>query len=181
MRGLSCTAPVILSCVPSEPGGRHGSLLSWHLSHYFCQCLPYYWGANWGTSPATKFALSSDSPPIASASIAAASTQTNSAPTPFVWAPQWGCTWPASLLSSSSSLVAGTVMPSFASTFTARSKNSVLLSPPKCFSPMSSLPSQGSPENPRVSHNSNNFAGRGLNIGFTAQNHAMTHTFSLHH
>jgi hypothetical protein len=33
------------------------------------------------------------------------------------------------------------------------------------------------PEDPRVSHNnSNNFAARGLNIGFTAQKHAMTHT-----
>jgi hypothetical protein len=37
------------------------------------------------------------------------------------------------------------------------------------------------PEDPRVSGNSNNFSGRGLNIGLTAQNRAMTPAFSLHH
>jgi hypothetical protein len=37
------------------------------------------------------------------------------------------------------------------------------------------------PEDPRVSGNINNFSGRGLNIGLTAQNRAMTPAFSLHH
>jgi hypothetical protein len=37
------------------------------------------------------------------------------------------------------------------------------------------------PEDPRVSGNINNFSGRGLNIGLTAQNRAMAPAFSLHH
>jgi hypothetical protein len=37
------------------------------------------------------------------------------------------------------------------------------------------------PEDPRVSGNINNFSGRGLNIGLTTQNRAMTSAFSLHH
>jgi hypothetical protein len=37
------------------------------------------------------------------------------------------------------------------------------------------------PEDPRVSANINNFSGRGLNIGLTTQNRAMTPAFSLHH
>jgi hypothetical protein len=37
------------------------------------------------------------------------------------------------------------------------------------------------PEDPRVSGNINNFSGRGLNIGLTAQNCAMASAFSLHH
>jgi hypothetical protein len=37
------------------------------------------------------------------------------------------------------------------------------------------------PKDPRVSGNINNFSGRGLNIGLTVQNRAMTPAFSLHH
>ncbi len=37
------------------------------------------------------------------------------------------------------------------------------------------------PEDPRISGNINNFSGRGLNIGLTAQNRAMAPAFSLHH
>jgi hypothetical protein len=37
------------------------------------------------------------------------------------------------------------------------------------------------PEDPCVSGNINNFSGRGLNIGLTAQNRAMPPAFSLHH
>jgi hypothetical protein len=37
------------------------------------------------------------------------------------------------------------------------------------------------PEDPRVSGNSNNFSGWGLNIGLTAQNRVMAPAFSLHH
>jgi hypothetical protein len=37
------------------------------------------------------------------------------------------------------------------------------------------------PEDPRISGNINNFSGRGLNIGLTAQNRAMPPAFSLHH
>ena len=37
------------------------------------------------------------------------------------------------------------------------------------------------PEDPRVSGNINNFSGRGLNIGLTAQNRVMPPSFSLHH
>jgi hypothetical protein len=37
------------------------------------------------------------------------------------------------------------------------------------------------PNDPRVSGNLNNFSGRGLNIGLTAQTRAMTPSFSLHH
>jgi hypothetical protein len=37
------------------------------------------------------------------------------------------------------------------------------------------------PKDPQVSGNINNFSGRGLNIGLTAQNRAMAPTFSLHH
>jgi hypothetical protein len=37
------------------------------------------------------------------------------------------------------------------------------------------------PKDLRVSSNINNFSDRGLNIGLTAQNRAMTPAFSLHH
>ncbi len=36
-------------------------------------------------------------------------------------------------------------------------------------------------EDPRLSGNINNFSGRGLNIGLTAQNRVMPPSFSLHH